>query len=179
MLTARNDAVTDAGSKQSAVDQAFSRLSLVKLDQAALVFRVAFDKSLDAWQGPVDDAVPGCRISGRDAESGIAAVNPWLDLRAGEEAKKALAAPKSYKFPVDVETCERDCTCGLGVKILNAANLDGQNKPRAKELKKLRTRFEAKSELMTHDRAELCAEGATWICTSEVLKALQPPRVAD
>ena len=176
MVSRRSEKVVDPAVKRDAMEQSLSELSLVKLDQANLVFRVAFEKSLDTWQGPGDDVVPGCKITGKEGENGLAAIKPWLDRRAYEEAKRALDAPKSYTLPIDVENCERDCTCALGLKILDTAELDSQSHQKVKELKKLRTRLEAKSELMTRDRADLCAEGSTWICSSELLKSLQPVR---
>ena len=157
----------------SAVDGALGGLSLLQLHEAGLVFKVAFEKSMDSWQGPIDDAVPGCKITGVEAENGIAALKPWLDRRTKEEAEKLLSSPKGHKLPVSSETCEQDCSCGLGAQILSAANLDGERHSRVKDLKRLRTRFEAKAELLTNERAELCAEGAKWICTSDFLKSLK------
>jgi hypothetical protein len=173
MFKGREDSPADPRAGKTTLDQAMGELSMAKLDQASLVFRVAFEKSRDAWQGPGEDVVPGCKISGKEAENGLAAVKPWLERRANEEAKRAIDGPKAYQLPINVETCERDCSCELGLKILEAADLDSQSYQKVKELKRLRTRLEAKSELMTRDRAELCAEGSTWICSSEVLNALR------
>ncbi|MDX9730238.1 MAG: hypothetical protein RBT63_00570 [Bdellovibrionales bacterium] len=158
---------------ESALDRAASRLSLQELDQAALVFRVAFDKALDSWGGPTDQAVPGCRITGKEAENGLAAIRPWRDRRALEQAELLLASPKSYKLPVNVETCERDCSCSVGLAVYEAAELDKKSHAKVRELKRMRSRLEAKSELISSERAELCAEGVTWICQSDLLKALK------
>ena len=163
----------DAATAQTAVDRAAEELSLKQLDQAMLVFRVAFEKANDTWQGAGDDTVPGCKIISKDAENGLAAVKPWLDRRVREEGERAGDNPKIYRVPIDEETCDRDCTCGLGVKILEAAQLDKQSHAQVKDLKRLRTRFEAKSELLTNERAELCAENATWVCKSDLLKTLR------
>lgn len=133
----------------------------------------AFDKSLETWAGPSDDVVTGCKISGKEAENGLVALKPWLERRAGEEAKRAMDSPKNYQLPIDVESCERDCSCGLSLKILESANLDDQSYSKTKDLKRTRARLEAKSELMTSERAELCAEGSTWICGSDLMKALK------
>lgn len=164
---------TDVASETSSIDTALSSLSVVQLHEASLAFKVAYEKSMDSWQGPIDDAIPGCKISGTEAENGIAAVKPWLERRTKEEAQKLLSSPKSYSIPVNSETCEQDCSCGLGVQIMSAANLDGERHSRVKDLKRLRTRFEAKAELLTTARAELCTEGAKWICQSDFLKSLK------
>lgn len=155
------------------LDRAMSELSLQQLNEAETVFRSAFDKSLESWQGAGDDSVLGCKITGREAETVLAALRPWIDLKSGEEAKRLLDSPKSYRLPVDVETCEQTCTCGLGLKIFESANLDNQSHQKVKEFKRQRTRLEAKSELLTTDRAEICAEAATWVCKSDLLKALR------
>lgn len=173
-LSKRNEAKSSAPAPAQALDRAISELSLQQLGEAETVFRAAFDKSLESWQGAGDDSVLGCKITGREAETALSAMRPWIDLKLGEEAKRLLDSPKSYQLPVDVETCEQACTCGLGIKIFESANLDNQSHQKVKEFKRLRTRLEAKSELLTADRAEICAEAATWICKSELLKALRP-----
>lgn len=164
---------TEVAEAPSPLDVTLGGLSLLQLHEASLAFKVAYEKSMDSWQGPIDDAIPGCKISGFEAENGIAALKPWLAQRTKEEAEKLLSSPKSHTLPVNSETCEQDCSCELGVQILSAANLDGERHSRVKDLKRLRTRFEAKAELLTGERAELCAEGSKWICTSDFLKSLK------
>ena len=163
----------DPVAAKSALDSALSRLSIQELFQAALVFRVAFDKANDSWHGADDDAVHGCKITGKEAEAALSALAPWMDKRARDEAERLENAPKSYRPPADAETCDRDCSCALGIRIFEFAKLDDQPHARVKDLKRMRTRFEAQSELLTGDRAEICAEAATWICQSDVLKALK------
>lgn len=157
----------------TSIDAALAKLSLPELEEAALVFKVAFEKSTDSWQGPIDEAVPGCKINALDAENGIAALKPWLVRRSDEEAKKLLSSPKTHQLPVASDGCEQSCTCGLGARILAAANLENESHSKVKDLKRLRARFEAKAELMTSERAELCSEGAKWICSSDLLKAIK------
>ncbi len=155
------------------LEETLSRLSLRELDQAALVFRVAFDKSLESWQGPGDLVVAGCSIPGGLAENGLAEVRPWLDRRATEEARRVVEAPKTYKLPIDEENCAKDCSCGLGLRILEAAELDKQSHSRVKDLKRLRTTLESRAELISSERAEFCTESLTWVCSSELLKQLR------
>lgn len=155
------------------LEETLSRLSLRELDQAALVFRVAFDKSLESWQGPGDLVVAGCSIPGGLAENGLAEVRPWLDRRATEEARRVVEAPKAYKLPIDEENCAKDCSCGLGLRILEAAELDKQSHSRVKDLKRLRTTLESRAELISSERAEFCTESLTWVCFSELLKQLR------
>ena len=160
--------------KDAALDRALSELSLVRLGEAENAFRVAYDKSLESWQGGADDdAVSGCKISGPEAERALSAIRPWLTQRAREEASRLNDSPRNYRLPMDVESCDADCTCGLGLKVLEEAKLDEQSHQKVKDLKRTRVRLEAKEELLTRSRAELCAEGATWICKSDVLKALK------
>lgn len=155
------------------LDKALSALSLKALDQAALVFRVAYDKSLESWQGAGEQTVAGCRISGELAEKGLAEIRPWLDRRAAEEAERLLEAPKLYKWDTSSDTCDQNCSCGLGLRILEAAKLDSRSHAKMKDLKKYRARLEAKSELISAERAEFCTESITWICGSDLLKALR------
>lgn len=161
---------------EDALEVVLSRLSLKELDQAALVFRVAFDKSLESWQGPDDLVVAGCAISGALAENGLAEVRPWLDRRTEEEAKRVAEAPKTYKLPIDEENCTKDCSCGLGLRILEAADLDKQSHSRVKDLKRLRATLESRAELISAERAEFCTETLTWVCSSELLKQLRLKR---
>lgn len=159
---------------KSAIESSLAVMSLRKLDEAALVLKVAFNKSLESWQGGADDIVAGCRISGKDAERGLAIIGPRLENAVLEEAKRLVDSPKTYRLPIDEETCERDCSCGLALGILEKARLDEQSHSRVKEFKRIRARLEAKSELITSERAEICSDAATWICSSEFLKALKP-----
>ena len=159
--------------KASALDKAISELSLAQLSEAETVFRVAYDKSLESWQGAGDDLIPGCKIGGPDAEKALAALRPWVNKRAREEAARLNDSPRSYQLPINVDSCDSDCSCGFGLKILEEARLDEQSHQKVKDFKKSRVRLEAKSELLTGARAELCAESATWICKSDVLKALK------
>lgn len=158
------------------LEEALSRLSLRELDQAALVFRVAFDKSLESWQGADDLVVAGCAISGALAENGLAEVRPWLERRALEEANRVVEAPKTYKLPIDEQNCAKDCSCGLGLRVLEAAELDKQSHSRVKDLKRLRATLESRAELVSAERAEFCTESLTWVCSSEVLKLLRLKR---
>lgn len=155
------------------LETVLGRLSLKELDQAALVFRVAFDKSLESWQGPEDLIVAGCSIPGPLAENGLAEVRPWLERRASEEAKRVVEAPKTYRLPIDEENCVRDCSCGLGLRILEAADLESQPHSRVKDLKRLRSTLESRAELVSSERAEFCTESMTWICSSDLLKLLR------
>lgn len=159
--------------KASALDKAISELSLTQLSEAETVFRVAYDKSLESWQGAGDDLIPGCKIGGPEAEKALAALRPWVTKRAKDEANRLNDSPRSYQLPINAESCDADCSCGFGLKILEEARLDEQSHQKVKEFKKARVRLEAKSELLTGARAELCAESATWICKSDVLKALK------
>jgi hypothetical protein len=156
-----------------ALEAELGRLSLKELDQAALVFRVAFDKSLESWQGPEDLIVAGCSIPGPIAENGLVEVRPWLERRASEEAKRVVEAPKTYQLPIDEGNCAQSCSCGLGLRILEAANLEGQPHSRVKDLKRLRSTLESRAELVSSERAEFCTESMTWICSSELLKLLR------
>lgn len=166
--------VEPAVASKTALEQALSGMSLKQLDEANLVLRVAFNKSLESWQGGSDDIVAGCKITGKEAENGLTALNTWLDRAIDAEAQRLQQNPKSYRVPVDEEYCERDCSCGLGLKILDKAGLDDQSHSKMKEFKRTRSRLEAKAELITSERAEICSESATWVCTSDFLKALKP-----
>lgn len=172
-VTKRSVPKPDPSVAQTALDQSMSQLSLQQLYDAALVFRVAFDRSNDSWHGPEDDVPSGCKISSKEAENGLAALKPWIEKRTSEEAERLERSPKSYRPPVDAETCDRNCSCIIGIKIFEAAKLDDYAHAKVKELKRLRTRFEAQGELLTNERSEICAEAATWICRSEMLKALK------
>lgn len=154
----------------TAMEKTLAELSLKQLDQAALFFRVAFDNSLESWQGAGDQLLAGCKVSGEKAENALAEIRPWLDRRAGEEARRVVEAPKTYRLPIDEEACAQDCSCGLGLRVLEAAELEKQSHSRVKDLKKLRSKLEAKVELISAERAEFCAETMTWICTSGLLK---------
>lgn len=159
---------------RSALDDSLSAMSLKQLDEANLVMKVAFAKSLESWQGGADDIVAGCKISGRQAEAGISAIASFLDRAVEVEARKLNEKPKEYRLPIEEETCERDCSCGLGLRVLGAAGIDEQSHSKVKELKRLRSRLEAKAELITSERSEICSETATWVCTSDFMKALKP-----
>lgn len=152
------------------LEKTLAELSLKQLDQAALFFRVAFDKSLESWQGAGEQTLAGCKVSGEKAENALAEIRPWLDRRAAEEALRVGEAPKTYRLPIDEETCSQDCSCGLGLRVLEAAELEKQRHSRVKDLKKLRSKLEAKVELISAERAEFCAETMTWICTSGLLR---------
>lgn len=165
--------VNSPEAKASALDKAVSELSLSQLSEAETVFRVAYDKSLESWQGAGDDVVPGCKISGSQAERALEALRPWVAKRTKDEAARLGDSPRSYQLPINVESCDTDCSCGIGLRILEEARLDEYSHQKVKELKRMRLRLEAKSELLTGARAELCAESATWICKSDVLKALK------
>lgn len=154
----------------SGMEKTLAELSLKQLDQAALFFRVAFDKSLESWQGAGDQMLAGCKVSGEKAENALAEIRPWLDRRAAEEARRVVEAPKTYRLPIDEEACSQDCSCSLGLRVLEAAELEKQAHSRVKDLKKLRSKLEAKVELVSAERAEFCAETMTWICTSNLLK---------
>ncbi len=156
----------------SQLDKILAELSLKELDQAALVFRVAYDKSLESWQGAGDQLVAGCKITGEKAENGLAEIRPWLERRASEEARRVVEAPKTYRLPIDEEACSNDCSCALGLRVLEAAELDKQSHSKVKDLKKLRAKLESKVELISSERAEFCTESMTWICTSDLLKNL-------
>jgi hypothetical protein len=160
----------EAAPVATAMEKTLAELSLKQLDQAALFFRVAFDKSLESWQGAGDQMLAGCKVSGEKAENVLAEVRPWLDRRAGEEARRVVEAPKTYRLPIDEEACSQDCSCGLGLRVLEAAELEKQSHSRVKDLKKLRSKLKAKVELISAERAEYCAETMTWICTSGLLK---------
>ena len=178
-VTAVLTACGGAGKKKEAeipatsIDTAASKLSLGELEAAALAFRVAFDRSVDTWQGSTDQAIPGCHINGEVAERGLQELRPWIDRRAAEEAKKLLASPKNYRLPIAEESCAADCTCGVGLRILEAAKIDEQSHSKMKDWKRVRAQLEAKAELQTSERSELCAEGITWICKSELLSAVK------
>lgn len=158
---------------ESSLDSAASKLTLVQLEEAALAFRVAFDRSLDSWQTTGEQAISGCHIKGDVAERGLRALRPWIDRRASEEAKKLLAGPQTYRLPINDQNCANDCTCGVALRVLEAAKIDEQTSSRFKEWKRLRAQLEAKAELQTSDRSEICAEGLTWVCKSELLSALK------
>jgi hypothetical protein len=166
--------VDPALAAKTSLDRALSTMSLKQLDEASLVMKVAFNKSLESWQGSGDDITAGCKITGKEAESGLAALAPWLSRAYIAEADRLIKNPKSYRVPVNDDTCEHDCSCELGLKILDRAELDEQSHSKVKEFKQIRSRLEAKSELITSERAEICSESATWICTSDFLKALRP-----
>ena len=159
--------------KNTALELVVSKMTMVDLERATLVFKVAFEKASDSWQGTDDDAVPGCKITGREAEAALEALNPLMVQRVQDEAKKLLSSPKGYRFPTDVGSCERDCSCTLNLRILQAAKIDDLSPSKAKNLKRLRAQYEAKNELLTSERAEICAESAAWICSSELLKVLK------
>lgn len=152
------------------MEKTLAELSLKQLDQAALFFRVAFDKSLESWQGAGDQMLAGCKVPGEKAENALAEIRPWLDRRAGEEARRVVEAPKTYRLPIDEDACAQDCSCGLGLRVLEAAELEKQSHSRVKDLKNLRSKLEAKVELISAERAEFCAETMTWICSSGLLK---------
>jgi len=160
----------EAAPPVSAIEKTLAELSLKQLDQAALFFRVAFDKSLESWQGAGDQVLAGCKVSGEKAENALAEIRPWLDRRASEEARRVVEAPKTYRLPIDEEACSQDCSCSLGLRVLEAAELERQSHSRVKDLKKLRAKLEAKVELISAERAEFCAEAMTWICSSDLLK---------
>ena len=160
----------EAAPAATAMEKTLAELSLKQLDQAALFFRVAFDKSLESWQGAGDQVLAGCKVSGEKAENALAEIRPWLDRRAAEEARRVVEAPKTYRLPIDEEACSQDCSCGLGLRVLEAAELEKQSHSRVKDLKKLRSKLEAKVELISAERAEFCAETMTWICTSNLVK---------
>lgn len=166
--------VAPAAASRSAMDQALTGMSLKQLDEANLVLKVAFNKSLESWQGGSDDIVAGCKITGKEAENGLSVIKPWHERAIDAEAERLRQNPKSYRVPVDEENCERDCSCGLGLKIFEKAGLDHQSHSKMKDFKRTRSRLEAKAELITSERAEICSESATWICTSDFLKALKP-----
>ena len=166
----------DPAAARSALDQTLAGMSLKQLDESYLVLKVAYNKSLESWQGGSDDVVAGCKITGKEAEAGLAALRPWLDKAVDIEAKRIADSPKSYRVPVDDESCEKDCTCGLGLRILGAAKLDDQSFAKVKEFKRLRGRLESKNELLSPERFEICADQATWICSSDFLKALKPAK---
>ena len=86
---------------------------------------------------------------------------------------KLLAGPQTYRLPINDQNCANDCTCGVGLRVLEAAKIDEQTSSRFKEWKRLRAQLEAKAELQTSDRSEICAEGLTWVCKSELLSALK------
>jgi hypothetical protein len=93
-------------------DTVLQPLSYLQLNAAANVFRVAFDRSLDSWQGAVDEAGLKCAISGPMAERALAALRPWLDQRAAEEATKLTDNPQSYKMPASAwPRCEFSKPC--------------------------------------------------------------------
>jgi len=60
----------------------------------------------------------------------------------------------------------------MGVRILQAAKIDGQAGARSgaqtgtkfREWKKLRALLEAKSELQSKERSAQCVESMTWVC---------------
>ncbi len=158
------------------LESVLSRLTLRELDQAALVFRVAFDRSLESWQTPDSRLIAGCSLNGALAEEGLLEVRPWLERRASEEAKRLLAAPRNYQLLVDEKTCLQDCSCSLGLRILEAAELEKQPSSKVKNWKRLKSTLEAKSELLSSQRAEFCADSTTWICSSELLNLLRKPK---
>ncbi|MBL7689429.1 MAG: hypothetical protein JNJ49_15440 [Bdellovibrionaceae bacterium] len=163
----------EADIPSTSIDAAASKLSLGELEAAALALRVAFDRSVDTWQGSTDQAIPGCHIPGEVAERGLQELRPWIDRRAAEEAKKLLANPKNYRLPINEESCAADCTCGVGLRVLEAAKLDELSHSKMKDWKRVRAQLEAKAELQTSERSELCAEGITWICKSDLLSAIK------
>lgn len=159
--------------RQSLPKEVVNDLSLAKLEQAALAFKVAHEHSNESWQGPVDQAVPGCSISGKEAETGLELLQPWLQAKAEEEAKKLLRDLGTYRLGFDAETCDRDCSCSVGLRVLAAADLESLSRTKAKPLKQLRVQLEAKSELISRERAELCVDGVTWLCQSDLLRAVR------
>ena len=161
---------------EDALEVVLSRLSLKELDQAALVFRVAFDKSLESWQGPDDLVVAGGGRFRGLAENGLGGGRSGPDRRPEGRAKGVAEAPKTYKLPIDEENCTKDCSCGLGLRILEAADLDKQSHSRVKDLKRLRATLESRAELISAERAEFCTESLTWVCSSELLKQLRLKR---
>lgn len=153
-------------------DTVLQPLSYLQLHAAANVFRVAFDRSLDSWQGAVDEAGLKCSISGPMAERALAALRPWLDQRAAEEATKLTDNPQSYKLPANAENCARDCSCVASLRILEAVPEDNWKKSNFKNWRKLRQRLEQLAEVESPEQVEICAESQNWICTSELYKSL-------
>lgn len=163
-------------------ETALRPLSYLQLNAAANVFRVAFDRSLDSWQNPTDTAGLKCAVSGAMAERGLAALRPWLDQRAAEEAVKLVDQPKSYKLPVGPDTCARDCSCVASLRILEAVPEDSWKKSNFKSWRKTRQRLEQLAEVESPDQVEICAESQNWICSSELYKSLtssEPQTRAD
>lgn len=158
---------------EGALDRALSHLTVKELDQAALVFRVAYDKSLETWQGPSDLIVAGCTIGGNLAEKGLSVIRPWLDQRVEEEARRISESVKEIELPIDRANCTSNCSCGLGLRILEAPVLEGKPLSRSQRFKKLRRSLEAQAELITAERAEYCTESMNWVCESPLLKELK------
>jgi hypothetical protein len=153
-------------------DTVLQPLSYLQLNAAANVFRVAFDRSLDSWQGAVDEAGLKCAISGPMAERALAALRPWLDQRAAEEATKLTDNPQSYKMPASAESCARDCSCVASLRILEAVPEDNWKKSSFKNWRKIRQRLEQLAEVESPEQVEICAESQNWLCTSELYKSL-------
>ncbi|HRK08359.1 MAG TPA: hypothetical protein PLZ57_11365 [Pseudobdellovibrionaceae bacterium] len=153
-------------------DTVLQPLTYLQLNAAANVFRVAFDRSLDSWQGAVDEAGLKCAISGPMAERALAALRPWLDQRAAEEATKLTDNPQSYKLPASTESCARDCSCVASLRILEAVPEDNWKKSSFKNWRKTRQRLEQLAEVESPEQVEICAESQNWICSSELYKSL-------
>jgi len=163
-------------------DSALKPLSYLQLNAAANVFRVAFDRSLDSWQGAVDEAGLKCRISGAMAERALAALRPWLDQRASEEAGRMIDEPQTYKLPATVETCARDCSCVAALRVLEAVTEEQWKKSSFKNWRKTRQRLEQLAELESQEQVEICAESQNRICTSELYLSIakaEPPSPAQ
>lgn len=168
---------SNAGGQDAPVSNVISSYTLDQLEQAALVFRVAYERSLESWQGVGDQAVPGCTISGVEAENGLNLIRPWIERKSEDEAKRLLDSPKKYKFAVNERTCDRDCSCNGPLHIFEAAKLEAYSHSKVKTLKALRAQFEATAELMSRERVDLCAEAATWVCASDLLKTVKATAV--
>lgn len=151
-------------SNPSALEAEADKLSLSQLDGTMLALQVAVKQSLETWRGPSDEAISGCSISGDRAEQLITALQPLLDRKTRAEGERLVGNPKSYRLPLNDENCDRECSCALGLRILDSARLDERTSAAFRPWKKMRAKLEAKAELQSTERSELCVESMTWVC---------------
>ncbi len=163
----------ESGATEGVSDQIVEGLSLVQMETMAVALQVAFNHASSTWKAPGEPPPLGCAVSERQAERGLAVLQPWIERRVLDEAKELESHPKTYRLPTEESTCLDQCLCNLGHRILSASNLNAMSAAPAKIWRAQRSRMASLRELQTTERAELCAEAAKWVCGSSVLAEIK------
>ncbi|MBX2988900.1 MAG: hypothetical protein KF802_13510 [Bdellovibrionaceae bacterium] len=150
-------------------DEVLDRFSLPELASAANAFKVVIDE-----EAPSEPLLKECVISGAEALRWMMPLKELIDTKTEEERRVYVENPMSPERVRQFEACEKNCTCGAFLTLLEPVREPRLKPARARArhrhyLHRLRERATSLSprESLT------CARRQSWLCRSPLRSYLE------